>query len=219
MKKAMIMAGVLVCGALVSQANLLVNPNFDLDTNGVQQVDTEVLYHWGLVQAWEGSGGTGRGANKDDQLGEAHPTADMAGWIGTWGNPWGHFIRQDSGLLAQPNTQYEFTVDLNQSSIWRAELNFKTVTDGNIWGATGTVSTGNFAIPGNAWTEFSFILDTAVNPEFVGHSLGVEVRLKDSDGGFLQATNASLEVIPEPATIGLMVISGGVLLIRRRLRG
>jgi hypothetical protein len=213
--KTYLMAAVFVCAALISaQANLLTNPNFNLDTNGVPFADTEVLHGWSQVLAWSGSGGDTRGAQRDDYFaGIAHPTADMAGWVGVWGNPWGHFIRQDSGVIAQPNTQYEFTIDLINNNWWRTTMGFQVV-DAGVWGTQ--VNAPNFAVPGGAWNTFSFTLDTAVNPEFVGKSIGVHVTSRDSDGGFIMATNASLVAIPEPATFGLVAAFGGAMMLIRR---
>ncbi len=201
----LVMAVALVAAA---QANVLTNPNFDLDINGdpFAVTDGTVNYDWALVQAWEGTAGeyvTG---------GSGHPTSPMMAKLGTWGNPWGFYTRQDSGVIALANTQYVFSVDMSDNSSYRNALAIQTVEAG-VWGAAGVVDSGSIDTS-STWASYSLVLDTALNPEFVGKSLGVKAYQKDGDGGYLYITNASLEVVPEPATMALLGL--GALVLRRK---
>ena len=133
--------------------------------------------------------------------------------LGWW---WYDYVMQDTGVQFQPNTVYTMTAlarDGDGGSDW-AQASILDVDAGYTQVA---VTSHTFVEPtfgdGSPWEVIQVTFDTATNPDVVGHNIGVGLTAPhDSVAAWTQFD--SVELIPEPSTIGLLAL--GLLALRRR---
>lgn len=210
MKKLIVLLAVLAMVG-VAQANLLINGDFALGSDGTTAPDTVALA-WG---EWNGGGWNNREANIHGIGG------DETNYYKALGN--GGIT--DQGLyqtvLATEGLTYKASVDSGDTEGWwfaNGELKIEFLDAGNaILGSAfehWTHTSGDTPLP---WANYSL---TAVAPTgttqitFLLMNQGFDPGNEWAFGGTMRFDNANLEVVPEPATMVLLGLGG--LLLRRK---
>lgn len=182
MKKLLVMMCLLGIAGLL-QANMAINPNFELDESGTVNLTDRPFSN---CQGWDGWGGE-TSVVQDNAWGDPHPTAQMAARIGPNAD---NSIWQNTGVVAKANTVYVLSADIKSEYAWQLVLRFESV-NGSTWGNT----INNWFTPQNHsdWRTYSAQLDTAAHPEYVGLNIGIGVVNMDWDWGRTYATNIQLK--------------------------
>ncbi len=214
MMKRLIILFVLLAFAVSAQANILTNGGFELDTN------IDAFYWADDWNAWNWAGGWSGWVNNNPLSdGFSAPSAftayedDAYGYAGGWGgNSAGITFDFTSPVVGQ---EYIASV-MYSTEDWggdnQAALRVKW------WGDYGEVSNVYTIIdaagPMSTWELFSVNVG-AVPFGTTGGQFELEAGNNVADdGGTVLFDNASLSVVPEPMTIGLLGLGG--LFLRRR---
>jgi len=147
--------------------------------------------------------------------------ASMGWWTGV-------NIYQNTGATIQPNTDYLFGVEarVGQANIDSVVLSLQDVSTG--WTQLAS-QTFNFPDPTHGentgypqWYDFSFTIPAATLSAQVGDTLAVSVgEVTDSTYGWLHINSVSLEAVPEPTSVSLVLaaLGAGYLVLMRRRGG
>lgn len=189
--------------AALANANMAINPNFELDESGAVNLTDR---SFGNCLGW-GGWGNDTFVVQDDAYGDAHASAQMAARIGPGAD---NSIWQDTGVVAQANTVYTLSADIKSEWAWQLVLRFESV-DGSTWG--NQINTWFNPANHTDWRTYTAQLDTAAHPEYVGLNIGIGVVNMDWDWGRTYATNVQL--IPEPATMVLLAF-GALATLKNR---
>ena len=178
----------------VAGANLIQNGDFDDGQTG-----------WGHQSAW----GNHYYTDGPDTI-----TA-----MGGWGNgvDWTNTsIWQNTGAVFQANTVYTMDVvwrdPSSSSKLDNIQLVLQDTTSGGSW-VDVAIDTVSSPLQ-DTWIQSTLTFDTASNPAVVGQGIGVSVRLSSPTGGWLHVDSVTL--IPEPATMSLLVLGALGMLITKR---
>jgi hypothetical protein len=174
MKKIIILlAGVSLMFA--ARANIITNPDFDLDAAGNVNLTERAITN---VLAWQGTGNSN--AVVPTALGAPLPPTgkDISGRVSY--NHWEHQLWQSTGHITQANTIYVLRFhSYPLSYVWALYVEIRAV-DGS--GAVTTFQTLNNAA-GRPWKYHEILFDSAGKPEMVGKELQIRLRNSQEGGG------------------------------------
>jgi beta-glucanase (GH16 family) len=153
-------------------SNYLINPNFELDGDGNQDLTTRPITDCLNWNGWEGS---------EEVVPSDHSTALMEAHQNL-GSIW-----QDTIAVAYPDTTYLLIADIKSLSGPGASclLNFET---GGDWANDEETLC---VLPDSGWQEFTAVLDTAASPVYAGRQIVVGIR---PDNGDVAWTNVRLSI-------------------------
>lgn len=199
----------------LANANLLTNGDFALGSDGTTAPDT-VAFGW---DEWNGGGWNNREAN----------AFGIGGDTNNYYKALGNSGRTDQGIFqvvpATEGLEYKASVDSGDPDGWwfangDIKIDFMAADD-SILGSSNehwTHVAGDTPLP---WANYS---TTAVAPlgttqiKVLLMNQGNDPENEWAYGGTMRFDNAVLEVVPEPATLGLFGVAGLMLWIRRKLK-
>jgi len=178
--------GLVTLASLASAQNLLVNGDFELS-----------VPNSGTLNGWTAGNNDGSG-----------------GWRSSGGNPNGTFILNDAGSPASNPFIEQTVTGLTVGQSYRVAVDYQRA----FFSSGNGVNDFGVQADGNTW-EFSILNDDSwrsATGVFVASSSSVTVRFTGERYGDTTARidNASLEVVPEPAS--LVALSFGALALRKR---
>lgn len=202
MKKCVVILLMCVVG-VSANANLLVNGDFELGSNGTTAPDNVAL-NW---SQYNSSGGW----NNRETTGNPVPDNYLIA-IGAAGG-YGAFAWQDVAV-ADDGAQYQLSADASLDAWWLNNLYLKLeFYDAGMANMIGFSESAHHGQPGYdaglPWANYSVSGMAPAGTAVVRVMLGTW-----GEGGTARFDNAVLEVIPEPAT--LMLLGLGAMALRRR---
>lgn len=172
----------------------------------------------GKIKGWDNPGADIPGWSSDTTAADSGVEFD---WPGSTEGVWAGFLMAaDSGIWQLTGR----TIAASDFFTLKVDLqnNYSAVTPsfqlGLYYDDAGTrvPVASDLVVPGSPWSEFSLSFAGGSVPAAIGRQIGIELDNVTAGDSWIGLDNVRLDVIPEPATVGLMVLGALALRLRRR---
>ncbi|MCE5280175.1 MAG: PEP-CTERM sorting domain-containing protein [Planctomycetaceae bacterium] len=191
---------------------------------------SDILTGWNIfsvstrfVGRWNPADGNYAGATDGDGTPDPAPLSGQAAFMhwGGGGSVSTQYIRSAQSL-ATIQSGLDYTLTVGVGSAWGTNMNAVSWVQVNLQADGATVATGHYGPPARGtWTDLSVTLTKELieSSQLAGKSLTIELVGRGGPTTHVDFDNVRLvdsSAIPEPATMGLLVLGGVAALLRRR---